>query len=166
VPGLDKPCAKATDADALDGRDSSDFLAANAKAADANTVDGKDSSEFLGSTAKATDSDTLDGKDSLSFARFGGAVFTDGDPAGIGFDSEKTATGVYRVTFPAGSFKTATSCKPPIPMVVAHSDTAIIATVAVGLATCSSVDGSGAFTMRTFNAAGVATDSAFWFMVM
>ena len=158
--------AKATDADALDGQDASAFLGANGKAADANTLDGKDSTEFLGSTAKATDSDTLDGKDSLSFARFGGAVFVDGDPAGIGFDSEKTATGVYRVTFPAGSFKTATSCKPPVPMVVAHSDTAIIATVAIGMATCNSVDGSGGFTIKTFNAAGAATDSAFWFMAL
>jgi hypothetical protein len=158
--------AKAVDADAFDGRDSSDFLGATAKAADANTLDGKDSSEFLGSTAKATDSDALDGKDSLSFARFGGAVFTDGDPAGIGFDSEKTATGVYRVTFPAGSFKTATSCKPPVPMVVAHSDTAITATVAIGMATCNSVDGSGGFTIKTFNANGLATDSAFWFMAL
>ncbi len=51
-------------------------------------------------------------------------------------------------------------------MVVAHSDTAVIATVAIGMATCSSLDGSGGFTAKTFNAAGTAVDSAFWFMVL
>jgi hypothetical protein len=93
-------------------------------------------------------------------------VFSDGDPAGIGFTSEETTTGVYRVNFPAGSFKTATSCKPPTPIVVAHADMAVIATVAVGMATCSSVDGSGGFTARTFTHAGAVTSSAFWFMVL
>ena len=117
----------------------------------------------VGSTV---DADTLDGINSLNLARLGGAVFLDGNPAGIGFTSSKTGTGVYRVDFPAGSFKTANSCKPPSPMVVAHSDTAVIATVATGMATCSSVDGSGGFTARTFNAAGAAVDSAFWFMVL
>ncbi len=112
------------------------------------------------------DADTVDGINSLNLVRFGGAVFSDGDPAGIGFTSSKTATGVYRVDFPAGSFKTSTSCKPPSPMVVAHSDTAVIATVAVGMATCSSIDGSGGFTARTFTHAGAPVDSAFWFMVL
>ena len=144
----------------------SSFLAAGGKAADAEALDGKDSSEFLGVGAKAADADTFDGKDSIGFARFGGAVFSDGDPAGVGFTSSETSPGVYRVDFPAGSFKTATSCKPPTPMVVAHSDTAVIATVAVGMATCSSVDGSGGFTARTFTQAGAVTNSAFWFMVM
>jgi hypothetical protein len=158
--------AKAVDADAVDGRDSSAFLDASGKAADADKLDGKDSAEFLGTTAKAADADSLDGKDSLNFTRLGGAVFTDGDPAGIGFTSTETSTGVYRVEFPAGTFKTATSCKPPVPIVVPHSDTAVIATVAIGMATCSSVDGSGGFTARTFTHAGAATSSAFWFMVM
>ena len=158
--------AKAADAETLDGKDSSAFLGATAKAADAETLDGKDSSAFLGATAKAADAETLDGKDSLSFTRLAGAVFVDGDPAGIGFDSEKTATGVYRVDFPAGTFKTATSCQTPRPMVVAHSDTAVIATVAIGMATCNSSDGSGGFTAKTFTHAGAAVDSAFWFMVM
>jgi hypothetical protein len=158
--------AKAADAETLDGQDSSAFLGVNAKAADANTVDGKDSAEFLGSTAKAADADAFDGKDSLSFARLGGAVFVDGDPAGVGFTSEETSTGVYRVNFPAGTFKNATSCKPPTPIVVPHSDTAVIATVAVGMGTCSGVDGSGGFTVRTFTHAGVITSSAFWFMVL
>jgi hypothetical protein len=51
-------------------------------------------------------------------------------------------------------------------MVVAHSDTAVIATVAIGMATCSAVDGTGGFTAKTFTHGGVAVDSAFWFMVM
>jgi hypothetical protein len=150
----------------LQGQPASAFLGATAKAADSELLDGQDSSAFLGATAKAADADTLDGINSLNIVRFGGAVFTDGDPAGIGFTSSKTATGVYRVEFPAGSFKTSTSCKTPVPMVVAHSDTAVIATVAVGVATCNSLDGSGSFTARTFNAAGGPVDSAFWFMVM
>ena len=116
--------------------------------------------------ASTVDADTLDGINSLNLARFAGAVFVNGGPAGIGFTSSKTATGIYRVDFPAGSFKTSTSCKPPSPMVVAHSDTAVIATVAIGMATCNSVDGSGGFTARTFNTAGTAVDSAFWFMVL
>jgi hypothetical protein len=149
----------------LQGRPASAFLGATAKAADSETLDGQDSGAFLGATAKAADADKLDGLDSLDLVRFAGAVFTDGDPAGIGFTSSKTATGVYRVEFPAGSFKTATSCRTPIPMVVAHSDTAVIATVAVGMATCNAVDGSGGFTAKTFTAAGAAVDSAFWFMV-
>ncbi len=162
-------------ADRVDGLQASDFLlrseagsflGAGGKAADADALDGKDSSEFLGVAAKAADAETLDGKDSLSFARLGGAVFTDGDPAGVGFTSEETSPGVYRVNFPAGSFKTATSCKPPTPIVVAHSDTAVIATVAVGMATCSAVDGSGGFTVRTFTHAGAVTSSAFWFMAL
>lgn len=146
--------------------EASSFLAAGGKAADAEALDGKDSSAFLGVAAKAADANTFDGKDSIAFARLGGAVFSDGDPAGIGFTSQETSTGVYRVDFPAGSFKTATSCKPPTPIVVAHSDTAVIATVAVGMATCSSVDGSGGFTARTFTHAGAAVSSAFWFMVL
>ncbi len=162
-------------ADRVDGLQASDFLlrseagsflATGGKAADAEALDGKDSSAFLGVAAKAADADALDGKDSLSFARLGGAVFTDGDPAGVGFTSEETSPGVDRVNFPAGSFKTATSCKPPAPIVVAHSDTAVIATVAVGMATCSSLDGSGGFTVRTFTHAGAVTSSAFWFMVL
>jgi hypothetical protein len=158
--------AKAADADKLDGKDSTAFLGSTAKAADANTLDGQDSTEFLGSTEKAADAETLDGINSLNITRLGGAVFSDGDPAGIGFTSEETSTGVYRVDFPAGSFKTATSCKPPTPIVVAHSDTAVIATVAIGMATCSGVDGSGGFTARMFTHAGAATSSAFWFMVL
>jgi hypothetical protein len=110
--------------------------------------------------------EALDGKDSLSFARLGGAVFVNGNPANVGYTSEQTSTGVYRVNFPAGTFKTANSCKTPTPIVVAHSDTAVIATVAIGMATCSAVDGTGGFTARTFTPAGAATSSAFWFMVL
>ena len=146
--------------------DASSFLGTGGKAADAEALDGKDSSEFLGVAAKAADAEALDGKDSLSFARLGGAVFSDGDPAGVGFTSEETSTGVYRVNFGAGTFKTATSCKPPTPMVVAHADTAVIATVAVGMSTCSGVDGSGGFTVRTFTHAGAVTSSAFWFIAL
>jgi hypothetical protein len=166
---------KYLNADMLDGQNASDFLlrseagsflGAGGKAADADALDGKDSSAFLGATAKAADADTLDGLNSLNFTRLANAVFVNGNPAGIGFTSQKTATGVYRVDFPAGTFKTATSCVTPKPMVVAHSDTAVIATVAVGMATCSSVDGSGGFTAKTFTPAGAPVDSAFWFMAM
>jgi hypothetical protein len=38
------------------------------KASDADRLDGKDSTEFLGATAKASDADRLDGRDSASFA--------------------------------------------------------------------------------------------------
>lgn len=157
---------RAEDSGRLEGNPASAFLGAASKAADSETLDGQDSSAFLGATAKAADANTLDGKDSGSFARFGGAVFVNGDPAGIGFTSEQTATGIYRVTFPAESFRTATSCKPPTPVVVPHSDVARLATVAIGQATCSGVDGSGGFTVRTFTPDGAAADSAFWFMVM
>jgi hypothetical protein len=158
--------AKAADSETLDGQDSSAFLGASAKAADSETVDGQDSSAFLGATAKATDADKLDGIDSLDVVRLAGAVFVNGNPANIGYTSSKTSTGVYRVEFPAGTFKTANSCKTPRPMVVSHSDTAVIATVAIGMATCSAVDGTGGFTARMFTLAGAPVDSAFWFMVM
>lgn len=41
------------DADLLDGKSASDFLASAAKAADADKLDGKDGSDFLGATASA-----------------------------------------------------------------------------------------------------------------
>jgi hypothetical protein len=61
--------AKAADADRLDGRDSTDFLGAGAKAADADLLDGRNSTDFLGAGAKATDADRLDGLDSSAFLR-------------------------------------------------------------------------------------------------
>jgi len=45
------------------------FLPVDATATDADLLDGKDSTEFLGAAAKAADADKLDGKDSTEFAR-------------------------------------------------------------------------------------------------
>ena len=158
--------AKAADAEALDGQDSSAFLGVNGKAADANTLDGQDSSAFLGATAKAADADTLDGINSLNVARLSGGVFSDGDPTNIGYTSSRDGLGDYRVDFPAGTFKTSNSCKPPIPMVIPRSNTAQIATVEDGSATCNAADGSGGFGVRTFTHAGAAVDAHFWFIVV
>ncbi len=58
-----------SDADTLDGLDSTDFLAATGKAADADLLDGMDSTDFLGATAQATDSDSVDGLDASSLVR-------------------------------------------------------------------------------------------------
>ena len=158
--------AKAADSDALDGQDASAFLGVNGKAADANTLDGQDSSAFLGATAKAADADTLDGINSLNVARLSGGVFSDGDPTNIGYTSSRSSLGVYRVDFPAGSFKTSNSCKTPIPMVIPRSNIAQIATVEDGSATCNAGDGSGGFGVRTFTHAGAAADAHFWFIVV
>jgi hypothetical protein len=120
-------------------------------------------------SGSTVDADTLDGINSLNVARLAGGVFANGNPTNIGYTSAKSppgATGVYRIDFPAGSFKTSNSCKTPTPMVVARSDTPVIATIADGTATCSAADGSGGFTVRTFNAAGAAVDAAIWFIVI
>jgi hypothetical protein len=53
-------------ADKLDGKDSTAFMAANARP-DANTLDGKDSTAFMAANARP-DANTLDGKDSTAFA--------------------------------------------------------------------------------------------------
>lgn len=120
-------------------------------------------------SGSALDADTLDGINSLNVARFAGGVFSDGDPTNIGYTSAKSpagATGVYRVEFPAGSFKTSNSCKPPIPIAISRSNTAVIVTVGDGSATCSAADGSGGFTLRTFDAAGSPVDANIWFIVI
>lgn len=161
--------SKAADSDALDGQDSSAFLGASAKAADADTLDGKDSTELLGSTAKAADAETIDGIDSLNVARLSGGVFSNGNPTNLGYTSARSpvaSTGSYRIDFPAGSFKTSNSCKTPIPIAVSRSNTPVIVTIADGTATCNAVDGSGGFTVKTFDAAGAPVDAAIWFMVV
>ena len=156
--------AKAADSETLDGQDSSAFLGASAKAADSNTLDGQDSSEFLGSTAKAADSNTLDGKDSSGYARHAGHVTSGGVASTAAFTSQKTGTGVYVVSFSAGAFSVnGVSCKGPVPIAVADNAANI---VSVAAATCSGGDGSGQFTVETYNPAGAPTDSAFWFMVL
>jgi hypothetical protein len=65
---------KASDANLLDGQDSTAFLGASAKAADADSLDGQDSTEFLGASAKAADADALDAIDSTGFVRGNGEV--------------------------------------------------------------------------------------------
>jgi hypothetical protein len=115
------------------------------------------------------DADTLDGVSSLNIAHLAGGVFPNGNPTNIGYASAKSppgATGVYRIDFPAGTFKTASSCKTPIPIVVARSNTAVITTVADGTATCNGGDGSGGFTVKTFDAAGAPVDASIWFIVI
>ena len=156
--------AKAADADALDGRDSSDFLDVNGKAADANTLDGKDSTEYLGATAKAADSDTLDGQDSYGFSSVSGFVMATGSPGTVGITSTKTGTGAYTVEFPDGTFApTNKSCSVIMPALTPFSGaTARIVT----LEETGCLFGGGArFKVRTFDAAGGATDAAFAFVV-
>lgn len=55
------------DADRIDGKDASEFLATSGKAADSETLDGKDSSDFYAAGSKVADSGTLDGFDSGRF---------------------------------------------------------------------------------------------------
>ena len=62
-------------ADKIDNREASSFANGVAgKATDADNLDGIDSTSFLGSTAKAQDSDKLDGKDSTNFYAAGSKV--------------------------------------------------------------------------------------------
>ena len=58
---------KATNAELLDGQDSSAFLRANQKVSDSDRLDGKDSAEFYASGSKVADSSQLDGVDSTGF---------------------------------------------------------------------------------------------------
>lgn len=60
---------KAEDSDQLDGNDSSDFMRVGEKAADSDLLDGMDSSAFLGATDTAADSELLDGLNSTAFQR-------------------------------------------------------------------------------------------------
>jgi hypothetical protein len=143
--------AKATDADALDGKDSSAFLEANAKAADANTLDGKDSSEFLGSTAQAADSNTLDGRDSQSFVRFAGSVSSTGTSNGSGFTSTRLTTGQYFVSFPAGSFPPNPNGSCTVPIAVATPTTGSLRFATIAGSQCTpDGSGSGGFTVETY----------------
>jgi hypothetical protein len=59
----------ASDSDLLDGLDSTDFLTADGKAADADRLDGLSSSAFLGAGGTAADAELLDGLDSAQFDR-------------------------------------------------------------------------------------------------
>jgi hypothetical protein len=60
---------KAADAELLDGNDSNDFIRVGETAADSELLDGMDSTAFLGATDKAADSDLLDGLNSSAFQR-------------------------------------------------------------------------------------------------
>jgi hypothetical protein len=42
----------------------------------------------------------------------------------------------------------------------------VITTVADGTATCNGGDGSGGFTVKTFDAAGAPVDASIWFIVI
>ena len=159
------PIPRAARADTLDGQDSSAFLGVNGKAADANTLDSKDSSEFLGSTAKAVDAQLLDGVDSLNFTRLAGRVEANGTlpPGFSGYTVTKLAgPGQYFVNFPTpGTF--GSGCNPPIAMVIPTTSTLRFATIA---GTQCSADGSGGFTVETYDDDGPFTpvDTQFAFM--
>lgn len=93
------------DADRLDGKDASSFLAAEGKAqaaaradtaGDAGTLDGKDSTGFLAANGKARDAETVDGRDSSEFMGY----FGRGADAGSASDSSSSKT-VY-ASCPAG----------------------------------------------------------------
>jgi hypothetical protein len=74
----------AADSEKLDGLDSTDFLGATAKAADSDKLDGLDSTDFLGATAKAADADKLDGFDSTAFVRGTISIVTSQGTIGAG----------------------------------------------------------------------------------
>ena len=159
--------SKAADSDTLDGQDSSAFLGASGKAADANTLDGKDSTEFLGSGAKAADSETVDGRDSKSFARIGGLVKSDGTSVGTGFTSAFVGADIYyRVSFPEGTFKTASGCSLPVPVVSATSTTVRSLLVYEPEIVCDPATGAGSFRVYLYNQAGSSTTGGFSFIVL
>ena len=66
---------KATNAELLDGQDSSAFLRANQKVSDSDRLDGKDSAEFYASGSKVADSNQLDGVDSTGFIQGKGNMY-------------------------------------------------------------------------------------------
>lgn len=61
------------------------FINVGEKASDANMLDGQDSTAFLGATAKAADSDKLDGQDSEVYKTFSRSVTN--DPSGVSLDT-------------------------------------------------------------------------------
>ena len=155
---------RAADADTLDGQDSNAFLGVNGKAADANTLDGQDSNAFLGSTAKAADAQLLDGVDSLTLPRLVGRVEANGTlpPGFSGYTVTKLGgSGAYFVNFPAGTF--GRGCNPPVAVVTPTTSTLRFATIA---GTQCSADGSGGFTVETYDDDGPFTpvDTQFAFM--
>ena len=89
---VNETVAEATNANQLDGIDSSGFLPAGATAVNSHRLDGIDSSGFLLASSKAVDSDRLDGIDSTGFAPAGhghapAAISPQG--AGSGLDADK-----------------------------------------------------------------------------
>jgi hypothetical protein len=154
-------------ADMVDGRHASEFLTASSKAADSETLDGQDSSAFLGASAKATDSDTLDGKDSKGFARIGGLVKADGTPVGTGFTSAFVGTDIYYlVSFPDGTFKTASGCNLPVPVVSATSTNVRSLLVHEPTIVCDPATGAGSFRVYLYTQAGGSTTGGFSFIVL
>ena len=155
---------RATDANTLDGQDSSAFLGVNGKAADANTLDGQDSSEFLGSTAKAADAQLLDGVESDDFARVSGLVNgSNGNPLSIGITSVRNGEGDYTVTINDGTFpNSGTSCSLMRPVIspVGNEFHAAVWNEAGCL-----IGGGAKFDVLTFDAAGAAEDATFGFIV-
>ncbi len=94
-------------ADKLDGKDSTEFLAAGAKAADSDKLDGKDSTAFFSGKTYIKDGDAVSGTDGeLTLARVacdtgdtalsGGYIFTSFDTKLL---SERTTGDTYEVGF-------------------------------------------------------------------
>jgi hypothetical protein len=156
--------AKAADSETLDGQDSSAFLGATATAADSNTLDGQDSSAFLGATAKAADAQFLDGVESDDFVRVSGIVNgSNGNPLSNGITSVRNAEGDYSVTIDDGTFaNSGTSCSLLRPVV---SPVGNEFHAAVWNEAGCTIGGGGEFDVLTFDAAGVAEDATFGFIV-
>ena len=156
--------SKAADSEALDGQDSSAFLRTNGKAADSETLDGQDSSAFLGANAKAADANLLDGVESDDFVRVSGLVNgSNGNPLSTGITSTRTGEGAYTVTINSGTFaNSGTSCSLLRPVIspVGNEFHAAVWNEAGCL-----IGGGGQFDVLTFDAAGVAEDATFGFVV-
>jgi hypothetical protein len=136
-------------------------------ATNASQLGGKPDSSFLLKTDTAADSSKLGDRLPSQFARFSGYVTSSGVIGqGDGFTVSKGGTGSYTVSFPAGTFspEPGAACHFPIPGVSALGFGSAIFANASGMG-CSST-GSGSFTVRTFNDAGTAVDSAFVFVAL
>lgn len=94
--------SKVKDSDLLDGKDSSQFLRANAKAADSDLLDGKDSGDFLGKTEQAADADTVDGLNSPDLQLPAAVPAGKTMRGGYTLDTETSGSGDYgiEIAFP------------------------------------------------------------------
>ena len=161
-------------ADMLDGKNASDFVAAGAtvtnatnatNATNSQQLGGKPAADYLLKTETATDSSKLGGKEPNRYLSHGGFVNSAGTTTqGAGFTSSRQGVGAFNISFPAGTFPLDDgNCHFPVPSVHPFSGSAVMATSSA--VTCSN-DGSGSFNVRLFNDAGVAVDSSFLFLTL